>query len=227
MSDAVQTNIEPNIGRDFIRIHRVISRAIKVSVEKAAEYTQSGAAEAAPPEGFLLFLRTLAQALDGHHLTEDDLAFPLIRERIPEAPYEQLIREHQEIVSVLEEIQAAIAAIESNPGALSERTRLSNLLVQLNDLWIPHKETEEQYFSPTRTAEVYSVEENKELGQKMASHGVQHSGPEYLALPFILYNMEASEREKVMLFLPPVVTQELMPGPWKEKWAPMQPYLLP
>ena len=45
-------------------------------------------------------------------------------------------------------------------------------------------------------------------------------------VPFILYNLAPGERALMAAGMPAAVTQQLVPGPWKEKWAVMQPFLL-
>jgi len=45
-------------------------------------------------------------------------------------------------------------------------------------------------------------------------------------MPFALYNLPADERAALTRNMPPKVIEELMPGPWRERWAPMQPFLL-
>jgi hypothetical protein len=45
-------------------------------------------------------------------------------------------------------------------------------------------------------------------------------------MPFVLYNLPAEERAILAQKMPPIVTQQLLPVDWKEKWAPMQPFLL-
>jgi hypothetical protein len=45
-------------------------------------------------------------------------------------------------------------------------------------------------------------------------------------VPFLLYNLPPEERAIFSQGMPPVVTQELVPVVWKEKWSPMKPFLL-
>ncbi len=54
---------------------------------------------------------------------------------------------------------------------------------------------------------------------------MKNSGPEYLVIPFVLYNLTGQDRTMIEQVMPPLVTQQLVPGAWKEKWAPMKPFL--
>ena len=71
-----------------------------------------------------------------------------------------------------------------------------------------------------------SVDEHIRLAQLFAKLSQEHAQPDYLVVPFILYNLAPEDRAIMAGSMPPVVTQELVPKAWKEKWAPMQPFLL-
>jgi hypothetical protein len=49
--------------------------------------------------------------LDAHHLTEDELAFPYLRDKFPEAPYDLLMAQHRDIVFILDTAKAAMAIV--------------------------------------------------------------------------------------------------------------------
>jgi hypothetical protein len=44
--------------------------------------------------------------------------------------------------------------------------------------------------------------------------------------PFLLYNLPTEERAIIAQAMPPIVTRQLVPVVWKEKWEPMSPFLL-
>lgn len=50
--------------------------------------------------------------------------------------------------------------------------------------------------------------------------------PTYLVVPFAIYNSSPEDRVKLVKELPEKVTRQLVPIDWKDKWAPMQPFLL-
>jgi hypothetical protein len=53
-----------------------------------------------------------------------------------------------------------------------------------------------------------------------------HSGPDYLVVPFVLYNLSPEQRAILAAEMPPIVTQQLVPIAWKAQWEPMSPFLL-
>jgi hypothetical protein len=55
---------------------------------------------------------------------------------------------------------------------------------------------------------------------------MDHAEPLELVVPFALHNLPATDREALESNMPPKVVSELVPGPWKEAWAPMKPFLL-
>ena len=53
-----------------------------------------------------------------------------------------------------------------------------------------------------------------------------HSGPGYLVIPFVLYNLNPDDRRIITQGFPDAVTSKLLFGDWKDKWISMQPFLL-
>ena len=59
-----------------------------------------------------------------------------------------------------------------------------------------------------------------------AKFGQENSKPEYFIIPFMIFNTIKERREFFYRHMPPVITQQLVPGEWKEKWALMKLFLL-
>ena len=55
---------------------------------------------------------------------------------------------------------------------------------------------------------------------------MRNSGPDYLVVPFMLYDLDPEPRAIMTAALPTVVTEQLVPVAWKDRWATMKPYLL-
>jgi len=55
---------------------------------------------------------------------------------------------------------------------------------------------------------------------------MKHMAPDYLVMPFILYNLPKQDREALAGMLPPIITQKLVATDWKPKWESMKRYLL-
>jgi hypothetical protein len=113
--------------------------------------------------------------------------------------------------------------IAREDGSLAD---MHNALSKMTELWLPHIAKEETDFSPEVAAEVMAVPEHIEMAQKAAVHSQEHTQPAPLAIPFLLYNLEADDRAHFFAVMPPEVTQQLVPVVWKDEWAPMNPFLL-
>ena len=50
--------------------------------------------------------------------------------------------------------------------------------------------------------------------------------PAYLVVPFVLYNLSPEDRRIASKGFPEMVTKQLVPIDWKDKWISMQPFLL-
>lgn len=217
---------KPNIAYSLQAIHQIITRGLDVSIERSRAFADAGYPDEATREGFLTYARTLASTLHGHHLTEDELAFPYFRDKLPEAPFDKLVAEHREMEEVLGEIEAAVEAVAAAPEASAPLNELNRTLKRMRELWQPHIRTEEEHLAPEDVGPMLPVEEHARLAERFGKHSEEHSGPGFLVVPFMLYNLPPGPRALMAAAMPPMVTQELVPGPWKEKWAPMKPFLL-
>ena len=103
---------------------------------------------------------------------------------------------------------------------------LNRALTKIAQLWHPHIQIEEDHFGLEKIGMMLDIEEHIRLCKMFAQHNQEHSGPDYLVVPFLLYNLSAEDRAIVSQAMPPIVTQQLVPIAWKEKWEPMLPFLL-
>jgi hypothetical protein len=216
---------QPNIALDLLRIHKVISRGLLVGKEKGAEFMQSGFPDAGIRKGYAIFIKGLTVVLGAHHLSEDEVAFPFLREKLPSAPYERLVKSHQEIEALLDTLRKVLPDMEEE-GDVAGLIQVVDGLRIISDIWRPHIQTEETYFSENALAEMASPEEQGRVSAAMAKHSQEHATPGYLALPFVLYNLAAEDRERMAASLPCLVVEELIPNAWKGLWDPMKPFLL-
>ncbi len=223
----MSTDHDDGISEGLKRIHAVFTRAIAVSIEYSWEYAQKGFPDPAIQEGFTNYIRSFVSLLNSHHLTEDELAFPYFKKLIPTAPYDRLSEEHQQIVVLLDQIQSATEAATLGDHPKENLNEMNRLLVKLQQMWHPHIHTEETDFDKDKVNQGYSHEEQDRMNTEFAQHSANHSGPDYLVLPFMLYNLTPDDRTEMIRLLPPIVTQQLIPIAWKEQWKSVQPFLLP
>jgi len=216
----------PNIGTGLLLVHAVISRGLQVATEHAQGFAQRGWPDASTQEGFLNYAGTFVVVLDTHHLVEEELAFPRLRDRFPEAPFDLLLAQHRDIVAALLEVQSALADVAG--GAPQDRalSELSEALRRVDPLWHPHRQLEEELFTEEKMQTRLGAEEQAELMQLIAAYDQEHATPDYLVVPFMLYNLPPAERALFARELPPFVTEQLVPLIWRPKWASMAPFLL-
>jgi Hemerythrin HHE cation binding domain len=215
----------PSISQDLTRIHKVITRGIAVTVEKGTEYLRTGFPDPLLRKGYSDYTQSLTIVLEAHHMGEDEVAFPSIREVLPSAPYERLTKNHLEIEAQLKSIHRTIPAL-AETGEEASLRRLLDTLRRVTAIWRPHIQAEERHFSEEALTAVMSPEEQARVSGLMAKHAQEHSIPASLALPFVLFNLSGEDRNSMAAKFPTMVVEELIPNAWKEQWAPMKPFLL-
>jgi hemerythrin-like domain-containing protein len=216
----------PNVAVDLLHIHSIITRGLNVVTENSQRYAQEGFPDEPTKKGFLSYARSFVAALHSHHLTEDELAFPYFREKLTDAPFDLLIAQHKELVHILDEVKAAIEEVSAATQAAPALDRLNQALRKLAELWHPHIGIEQDHFTVARLEGLIDRKEHVRLGKLFAEHGQKHSGPGYLAVPFLLYNLPPEERAILARKMPFLLTRVLVPVVWKTRWAPMLPFLL-
>jgi hemerythrin-like domain-containing protein len=217
----------PNVALDLLRIHAIITRGLTVATEKSQVFAQAGPPDASTLAGFTCYARSLASVLHGHHLTEDELAFPYLRTKVPDAPYDLLTAQHQELAALVDQTRTAIDDVEAGRDVAASLTRLNGVLRRAIEVWQPHIGIEEDRFAPDKVGPLLAREEHVRLGGLYAAHGRRHMGPAALVVPFLLYNLPREERALFARNMPFVLTRLLVPVVWKNRWAPMRPFLLP
>ncbi len=217
-------NHRTNIGISLLCIHHCITRGLANSIQHCQGFQKSGFPDEGTQSGFYSYVRCLGTVVHAHHLSEDDVAFPFFKEVIPQAPFNAFAETHRQIVPILNEINLTLDKPGEHAGRLAE---LSKEMSGLNSLWHPHIQLEENFFTPQKVDELVSYEDQQKLAMQIGQHNQKNATPDYLIVPFTLFNLEGDERRYMAEEMPPVVSQQLVPQVWKEKWAPMLPFLLP
>ncbi len=214
------------VGEAMLLIHQSISRGIHMSGLYSRIFMQAGLPDGKIRPGFADYIRSLTSVLHAHHLAEDELMFPQFRDLLPEAPYERLADDHRELVPVAAEIRSKIERAVEDPESGDALGRIDSLLTRMAEIWRPHIAAEEAHFSPARIDAVLSAEEQIHLLARIGEANHEHSGPDYLVVPFTLFNLPQKDRGYMSGLMPPALVRDLMPTAWKEKWQPMSPFLL-
>ena len=216
----------PNLALDLLRIHSIITRGLTVTAEKSQAFAGEGFPDASTREGFISYVRSLVSVVHSHHLTENELVFPYFRAKLPNAPFDTLIAQHQELVQLLEQIKVAIEEVAVAQQAGGALARLNGILRKTALLWHPHIGIEQDHFAPEKVGPLLAPEEHIRLSKVFAEHGRQHMAPGPLVVPFLLYNLSAEERAIFARPMPFFLTRVLVPVVWRKRWAPMKPFLL-
>ena len=127
---------KPNVAVNLLTIHKVITRALSVSIEKTRDYSQHGLPDETMQNGFSNFIRTLISVLLSHQRTEDYLAFPYSKYRLPVTPFDMLGQQHEEMAGILEEARYVIVKIDNGPGTEKELESILLALNKANEIWL-------------------------------------------------------------------------------------------
>jgi hypothetical protein len=217
----------PNVAEDLFSIHAIITRGLNVSLENGRLFAKNGYPGASVRQGFIAYAGCLVSVLHAHHLTESELFFPYFRDKLPDAPFDLLIAQHRELEPVLQQAKEATDGASAEAPAGAALARLNHLLGKIVEFWHPHIRIEEDHFPVDRVATLIDVKEHETLTRAAGEHSRQHAGPDYLVVPFLLYNLPPDRRPLFARTMPPVVTRLLVPIIWRRKWASMRPFLLP
>jgi hypothetical protein len=209
-----------SIVDDLLNIHRIITRGLNVSVRKYDEYLGRKGMTTAEAKGLSMYTSALRWVIHAHHLTEDEIVYPIFKDRI-EAPYDQLMNDHKAVTGILDKLKKSLPVKSAGDAEL-----ISRLLGELKMMWGPHIRIEEEAFTANNVQALISMEEQVKLKKEFSEHGRKNSGPAKLALPFMIYNLDGKERKDFSMMLPWIVRKVFVPVVWKEKWKPMKPYLL-
>ena len=216
---------KPNIAVSLFVIHKVISRSIDVAIENTQDFAKHGLPKEKPVEGFINYVKAFISILDAHHLLEDELVFPYFKDKLPDTPYQLLNEQHQEMATILKEIELNVHKIEKSEGR-SGFTTLKTTLQKIREKWHSHIDIEEKHFEVQKIGEMLPLEEHLRLMKIFSEHSQNHSGPPYLTIPFVLYNLPKDKREIMSKAMPSELVEQLVPIIWKEKWESMTPFLL-
>ena len=212
----------PNVGNDLLRIHRVVTHALEISLQNI----RGSDMPEVHRNGFIAYVKALIILLHSHHAGEDELSFPFWQTRLPDGPFEELGAQHREMIVHLERIEKWLDAdkVAWNTDALNG---LYGTMTGLQSFWLKHIALEEATISPENAREYLTPVENEALAQQLAEHGQAHAQPVELVMHFVVYNLSGADRAAYFRLLPPVMHQQLIPNTWRSVWKPMIPFLLP
>lgn len=215
----------PDLSRDLNRIHKVITRGLSIGTAGGDEFRQDGFPDPAVKKGYVDYVQTLGMVLEAHHLSEEEIVFPIFVEKMVIAPYERLTADHREISRLVGSLRRGAGDVAAE-GDTDDLSLLVDTLRRIHALWVPHIAIEEECFASPALVKAMTPEEQGKLGADLGKFSSEHSGPPALAVPFVLFNLDPVDRAAMTANLPKALVEELVPVTWKEMWAPMKPFLL-
>ena len=221
-----KSNFPAEVVGDLRRIHSVMTRALKVSIEHSHSFSLKESVEPSETEGFILYARCLASMIHSHHISEDDLAFPYFKDKLADFPHDTLSAQHREMTIYLEEINNSIERIENSGASKEELENLKNTFKLIQKIWMPHIRIEETHISEDNVGTVLDMKERIRIGGLISKNSQKHQKAGIIMLPFILYNMEPGDREVMLQAFPWFLRRIVVPLIIKKRWFPMKPYLL-
>lgn len=217
---------QPDIGENFIRHHKVMTRGLAVSLQNVNDFLEKEGLGTSNREGFIKYVQSYSSVLNGHHLVENDKVFPYFMNKLPEVPYERLISEHKIFEEGLQEINTGLDYLKSKNDELKSLKLIKSGLDKIDQIWHPHIQIENtQLYQQVRSLNINSKEMIRIIKESFEYY-LEIATPTYLVVPFAIYNSSPEDRVKLVKELPEKVTRQLVPIDWKDKWAPMQPFLL-
>ncbi|HEX2921033.1 MAG TPA: hemerythrin domain-containing protein [Bacteroidales bacterium] len=215
MANNIEETKSP-VTEGMLRIHKLLSRSLDVSISKCDEYVKTGI-PSSEREGFLMYLTTFIRVMHAHHAGEDDVVFPRFTGVI-NAPYTRLKEDHIAISAILDNLEKDVATLDDLPET---RKKLADIQV----LWNPHIKAEETSFAASNLTRL-SEKEQLALLDEVGKHSQKSSGPGSITIPFVLYNLNEEDRQEFLKDFPWVLRKVLIPILWRPKWKAMDPFLL-
>lgn len=217
---------QPNVGEDFIRFHKIITRSLAVALQNVNEFLKIDSLDKSKRVGFFKYIQSFSSFLEGHHLVENEKVFPYFMNKLPEVPYLRLMAEHKEIKGALQEVNTGLGHLMSENNESKSLNLLKSGLDKIDKIWNPHIQIEESQLYGRVGSLNIDLEEMIKFQKEITEFFQEHTGPAYLIAPFALYNLSSEDREMLAKGFPEMIIKQLVPIDWKDKWAPMQPFLL-
>ena len=148
--------------------------------------------------------------------------FQLFEKKIKDADFFKLKQQHKELHPIVEQIKDKVNV---DSPTIDNYRELRDLLQETKDLWVEHRDEEEKIVELNMEPTI-SSNEQIELNDKLSKHGQNMSEPATLILPFLIYNLEGSDRDEFTIDMPWILKRFIVPVIWKSKWSKMKPFLL-
>ena len=222
ISTSFATGNGKHLSKGLELIHKVLSRPLDVGISHLDRCLSSNKIDIENHAGFKDYISSLVTVFFGHHHGEDEIMFPTFEEKIKDADFSKLKKQHKELHPLADKIKDKF---NIDVPTIDNYREIRELLKETKDLWVEHRDEEEKTVE-LDIEPVLSSKEQIELGEKVGEHGRSMSKPATLILPFIIYNLEGNDREEFTSDMPWILKKFIVPVIWKKKWEKMKPFLL-
>ena len=141
ISTTFATGRAKHLSKGLDLIHRVLSRPLNIGISHIDNCLSSKKVDMENHEGFKDYISSLATVFNAHHHGEDEILFPTFEKKIKNADFSKLKKQHKELHPLMVQITTKIDV--DNPS-LYQYKEIQNLLKETKDLWIKHRDEEEQ-----------------------------------------------------------------------------------
>ena len=157
-----------------------------------------------------------SRALHHHHEVEDGDFFPLVKSKRQDAAslVDRLEREHVDLVTRLDAVDAAISALEASPSAATKE-RVHDSIKTVRDELVPHLDVEDKELLPV-AAEAISDEVWKQMSEK-AFRSVPKKDLPIVAgvMDEVVRSLPVERRPPP----PPLIVRALIVLSWRKRYA--------
>ncbi|HTR69511.1 MAG TPA: hemerythrin domain-containing protein [Mycobacteriales bacterium] len=185
---------------DMVAVHRVF----RDTLAAAPALINAPAAQESERAALLAnYYSNIVSFLEVHHEGEDELLYPLLRDRVPDdvQAIEEIAAQHAEVEGLVAASRTALAAWSADPAAGADAAQaLRNLVEGLTE----HLDDEERAVLPL-CAQYLSVAEWGAL----PAHGMSHFAGDkvWLILGLIRERMTQAQRDEMLAHMPPPAVQ--------------------
>ena len=179
------TGNSKHLSKGLELIHKVLSRPLDIGISHLDRCLRLNKIDIENHAGFKDYISSLVTVFFGHHHGEDEIMFPTFEEKIKDADFSELKKQHKELHPLAEQIKDKI---DIDSPTIDNYREIRSLLHVTKDLWVKHREEEEQTVE-LDLEPVLSSKEQIELGEKLGKHGQSISKPATLVLPLSLIHI--------------------------------------
>jgi hypothetical protein len=212
------------IAEDLLMIHTAQRNYIARVSEFAAKIASGESGGSYTVDDFLAYAQGFYTLFHVHHSTEENVLFPILKERGQAKLVEELRHQHRELEELALAAEEKLKGLKDSPANPEAFSAFAEATQAMRDKLEEHFGNEECRFTHQYAEEVLDEATVNDAARRMAQHGKSHSKPPEVIIPSILYNLENEQRDVFLKAMPWILTKVVVPLVWKSKWKPLVPF---